>query len=89
MHVAAPDPLSCSKRLLAAGLISSKNKVCIQKMLDGISSAAFLQASDYRVIHSGESSIGVSIPSRKYNKKKIILLSGGCKLFLKTEDLMF
>lgn len=31
MHVAAPDPLSCSKRLLAAALISSKNKVCIQK----------------------------------------------------------
>lgn len=33
MHVAAPDPLSCSKKLLAAALTSSKNKVCIQKML--------------------------------------------------------
>lgn len=70
MHVAAPDPLSCSKRLLAAALISSKNKVCIQKMLDGISSAAFLQASDSTVIHTGESSIGVSILSGKLKKKK-------------------
>lgn len=69
MHVAAPDPLSCSKRLLAAALISSKNKVCIQKMLDGISSAAFLQASDSTVIHTGESSIGVSILSGKLKQK--------------------
>lgn len=42
---------------------------------------------DSAVIHTGESSIGVSILSGK--KRKIILLTGRCKLLLKTEDLMF
>lgn len=38
------------------------------KNADGISSAAFLQASHSAVIHTGESSIGVSILSGKKKK---------------------